>query len=402
MHITRLLTPDDQAAEPYLEIPFEIRDSPSLEVLLEYDKSNAVIDLGCEGPNGWRGWSGGAKDRFVITSTAASTGYSSGRLEEGVWAIVLGLHRVPAAGVSVRLTINVPAKGDVEPEPAAPPPASAILASRRRHLPADRGQLWLAGDCHAHTLHSDGTLSVRQLAAQSARNGLDFLAVTDHNTVSHHRELSSAGAEYGITLLPGQEVTTARGHANAYGRVDWVDFRNHPDSWIEQVEQEGGFLSINHPVSNDCSWQWPLHRKPTHVEVMHASWLQDPTDTSIWAWWNAWGGDGIPLGGGDFHRNEDGHPTGLPTTWVMAAGSTEEDILAALKVGPTAVSMGIEAPLLLRIAGELVAVDAEGTVLVDVEGRRRLIRGPRENLADNAGGPYRLETADRRILAISR
>ncbi len=401
MRLARTLTPGDRIDTPYSEVPFEVKGGQSLEVLLEYDTTRAVIDLGCQGPSGWRGWSGGAKERFVITPTAASTGYCPGEIEDGEWKIILGLHHVPAEGIEILLTINTPAAGGVEAQPAAPAPSEVRSASARRSLPAGPGLTWFAGDCHAHSLHSDGTLSIRQLAAQAAGEGLDFLAVTDHNTVSHHPELRPAGARYGITLLPGQEVTTGRGHANAYGRIGWVDFRRHPDAWLEQVENEGGFLSINHPVAGDCSWQWSLSRNPTHVEIMHSTWLRDRTDTSVWSWWNAWGTDIIPLGGGDFHRPEDGYPTGLPTTWVAAEDPGEEGIFAALKTGPTALSMGMDSPLLLRVDGELLAVDAEGAVLMDFEGRRRIIRNPLERLADANYGPYRLETPERRILAIS-
>ncbi|UUL76966.1 hypothetical protein NG819_04690 [Pseudarthrobacter sp. Fe7] len=109
----------------------------------------------------------------------------------------------------------------------------------------------------------------------------------------------------------------------------------------------------------------------------------------------------IPLGGGDFHRLEDGHPTGLPTTWVQSEDPGEAGLLSALKTGPTALSMGIDAPLLLRVDGELLAIDAEGTILVDFEGRRQLIRNPREALNVPGAGPYRLETADRRIIALT-
>ena len=66
-------------------------------------------------------------------------------------------------------------------------------------------------------MHSDGVLTVAELAALAAERGLDFIAVTDHNTVSHHAELAAAGRRYGITLLPGQEVTTDGGHAGALG-----------------------------------------------------------------------------------------------------------------------------------------------------------------------------------------
>jgi predicted metal-dependent phosphoesterase TrpH len=79
--------------------------------------------------------------------------------------------------------------------------------------------MWLACDLHAHTVHSDGSLGVAELAAASVRARLDVLAVTDHNTVSHHTSLPALASRYGVTLIAGQEVTTDRGHANAFGDV---------------------------------------------------------------------------------------------------------------------------------------------------------------------------------------
>lgn len=402
--ITRHLTPEDRVATPYLELPFEVRRSDrSLEVTLSYDTGAAVIDLGCRGAAGWRGWSGGAKSRFVITAEAASGGYLAGDLEEGEWAVVLGLHKVPAEGVTVTLEIHSPATGPVEPEPAAPPAIRDARPGELRTLPAPPGMRWYAGDFHAHTLHSDGSLSIRQLAARAARAGLDFLAVTDHNTVSHHPHLPGVSAEYGITLLPGQEVTTARGHANAYGHIPWVDFRRHPQHWVDSVSSNGGLLSINHPVDGDCSWQWNLDRKPAHAEIMHSTWHHDRAATSIWAWWNAWGTAVIPLGGSDFHRPNDGVEPGTPTTWVAASDPSPEAILDAALAGRTAVSMGTPATgaVLLRAGDDLVAVDADAAVFSDIEGRRRIIRGSRQVIKNPGPGPFRLETPDRAILAIS-
>ena len=83
-------------------------------------------------------------------------------------------------------------------------------------------------------MHSDGAQTVAELSRFAAGLGLDFIAVTDHNTVSHHRELPAAAARHGITLLPGQEVTTAGGHAGALGEVGWIDFRLPADSWLER------------------------------------------------------------------------------------------------------------------------------------------------------------------------
>lgn len=38
---------------------------------------------------------------------------------------------------------------------------------------------WYRGDCHVHSVHSDGVLAPQQLARAAHGAGLDFLATTD-------------------------------------------------------------------------------------------------------------------------------------------------------------------------------------------------------------------------------
>lgn len=422
------LSIDDQIENRYLEVPFELPPggTSALEVTLAYDRDTAVIDLGCRDPERWRGWSGGARSRFAITQGpavqgAATPGYEPGELVAGRWAVVLGLHRMPADPVDVTVTIATGTDaGGVEDEPPAPPPPSGSDAGTGgarvgrgrtrlgRDLPAPEGLTWYAGDLHAHTTHSDGTLSIAQLTAAAAGRGLDFLAVTDHNTVSHHPHLPAVGAEYDVCLLPGQEVTTHAGHANAFGDIGWIDFRRPAAQWQADVEARGGLLSVNHPIQDDCGWLYPV--RTGLLELWHISWFLDLTATGPWAYLRGLRApDGAPdrpvlLGGSDFHTPEQGFPPGTPTTWVAAEDRTPEAILDAVSAGRTAISRfpGPGEPVLARVDEDLVAVDADGTVLVDAVGRRRRVRGDRVTCAGPPEhGPYRLEAADRTLLAIS-
>lgn len=397
IHLDRTVTPDDRAATPYLPLPFEVpAGAGSVEVRLSYDRTAGVVDLGCAGADGFRGWSGGARDRFVIGPDAATPGYLPGELEPGEWSVVLGLHRIPPQGLDVLVEVSVPARAPAEPEPP-PPPAPARRP--RRALPAPPGLTWLAGDFHAHTHHSDGSLGVADLAARAVEAGLDVLAVTDHNTISHHRLLPEAGARYGITLLPGQEVTTDRGHANAFGAIRWVDFRRPASEWVTQVRDDGGLLSINHPLVADCAWHQPLPERPPLAEIWHSTWT-DRTWTYPLAWWTAWGLSTVPVGGSDFHRPEQGRPVGEPLTWVAAESPEPDAVLGALRAGRTALSASLDGPVLLRVEDELVAVGADGTFLVDMAGRRRPVRGDRARFPA-APGPHRLETPLAAVLAIT-
>ena len=75
---------EQQLEHPVHMVAFDVpAGTPSLEVRLIHDRESATIDLGLEGPGGWRGWSGGARDRFVILHDAATPGYLPGELEPG-------------------------------------------------------------------------------------------------------------------------------------------------------------------------------------------------------------------------------------------------------------------------------------------------------------------------------
>jgi PHP domain-containing protein len=384
-------TPADRADSIWHYLPFAVpARCPGVRIELAYDAAAGVLDLGLIDADGWRGWSGGARDEVRIGSDSATPGYVNRGLPAGQWQVVLGLHRVAATGVEYRVSVSSEAV-------AVPPPMPVAVPARRprRQLPSSDGLSWIAGDLHAHTLHSDGMLSIDELAGLAVGNGLDFLAVTDHNTVSHHEFLPAVGARYGIDLLPGQEVTTADGHANAFGDIGGIDFREPADSWVAEVARRGGLLSINHPVRGDCSWRHPLRAMAPLAEAWHSSW-RDRRDGSPMAWWLA-AGPPTPIGGSDWHQPGMDAAPGTPTTWVACA---DGDVLGGLAAGRTAISAGYDAPVLLRVGDELIAIDADATMLVCPDGRRTPVRGDRAHFAGHLGA-HLIELDNRAVVSIA-
>jgi hypothetical protein len=397
-------TLEDRFASAYQYLPVEVPPgTAALKVRLEYARAGAVIDLGCMGAAGFRGWSGGARESFVLAPGSATPGYLPGELEPGGWQVMLGLHQVPPDGVPYKVTAEVTTALRDGWLPG-PPPAPPVPADRpaRRELPARQGYRWLAGDLHSHTVHSDGLLTVPELAAFAVRRGLDFLAVTDHNTVSHHAELPLASARYGVTLLAGQEVTTAFGHANVFGDAGWIDFRGTADDWLDAAERAGALMSVNHPIAGPAAWLHGMRRHPPLVEVWHWSWL-DLSWTIPLSWWQAWDPAAIPVGGSDWHREGSDAPPGQPTTWVEVPASASGSagaaggglaitdpaaILAAVRAGRVAISATRDGPVLLRAdggrEGDLVAVGADGLVLAGPEGPCLRVGG---DITTLRGGP---------------
>jgi hypothetical protein len=370
-------TLEDRFASAWQYLPVEVPEGAcALRAELEYERSGAIMDLGCLGAAGFRGWSGGARRSFMISADAATPGYLPGELEPGTWQLIIGLHRVPPAGADYRLTVQISSTpGELTPGPVPEDLPALTDRPERRPLPAAAGRRWLAGDLHTHTVHSDGVMTVPELARFAAGRGLDFLAVTDHNTISHHRELPAAAAAHGIVLVPGQEVTTDTGHAGALGDIGWIDFRELPDAWLEATEQAGGLLSVNHPIGGHVSWVAPMKRRPPLVEVWHWSWLDTHWTTPL-GWWLAWDPAAIPVGGSDWHRPGSDSPPGAPTTWVEAEADDPAAVLDAIRAGRTAISADRDGPVLLRMGDELVACAADGTILAGPDGPKARVTGP--------------------------
>lgn len=64
-------------------------------------------------------------------------------------------------------------------------------------------------DLHIHTTKSDGSLTPREIIDDAYKNGVKFLAITDHDTLgAYSDDLFNYAEERGITLIVGVEVST--------------------------------------------------------------------------------------------------------------------------------------------------------------------------------------------------
>ena len=81
-------------------------------------------------------------------------------------------------------------------------------------------------DLHLHTTHSDGSLPPAEVLALAQKAGVSALAITDHDIVSGLPEAFEAGAQLGIEVIPGIEISSL--HENVELHIlgyflDWKD-----------------------------------------------------------------------------------------------------------------------------------------------------------------------------------
>jgi predicted metal-dependent phosphoesterase TrpH len=78
-------------------------------------------------------------------------------------------------------------------------------------------------ELHCHSIYSDGTLTPAELVARAAKNGVEILTLTDHDSISGGPELLAAGKAEGVEVRLGIEINCAgpgasdRVHILGYG-----------------------------------------------------------------------------------------------------------------------------------------------------------------------------------------
>lgn len=415
-HITRA----DKARSDYFYVPFDLPFAASrLHVRYEYtDRMSSdrvdggnVIDLGLFDPRGaefpggagFRGWSGSARSEFTVTQKTATPGYLAGPLPAGRYQVVLGLYRIWEAGAGYTIHIEAEPESKMEAgggELRVVPPdqPDRVLAPAVSSDP-----LWLRGDLQSHTHHSDAKGTPEQLIAKARALNLDFLAVTDHNTVSHHQALAALG-ERSLLLIPGQEVTTYYGHMNVWGTGRWCDFRAASQEQIAEIidlaHAAGGTCSINHPKAGGPAWEFGHDLDVQAMEVWQGPWPYR-NDQSLALWDKLLcAGRRLPgVGGSDYHCPA-GEETGLlrlgqPTTWVNAEARTVAAVLDAVRAGRVCISAHPNGPRLDLIAHSPTGSAPMGGVLPTAQDDKIALT---VHLTD-AGG-YRLDViADGAVIA---
>lgn len=352
----------EAARHPYLYVPFEVpARCTRIEVAYHYAPAAptdeaATLDIGVFDirgtepfTGGFRGWSGSDRRQFFIEHGRATPGYVPGQLPSGTWSVVLGAYEVPRDGLRYWLTVSleVAVRDDIEM------PETHQVEAVDRQKTGSPG--WYRGDLHSHTEHSDGVNSIAEMAYFAKSRGLDFLAITDHNTTTHMPEIDS-WRDAPLLLIPGEEVTTYSGHANVWGLREWVDFRFTTDEEIHRllrwVDDREKLISINHPKGVGPPWKFadPGFRVR---EVWQAPWRwYNWESVGRWDEELAAGRRIVPVGGSDAHSAppaEPRHPhhVGDPTTFVWCeAGISEEAVLEGIRAGRTAISDGPAGPLL--------------------------------------------------------
>jgi len=324
----------------------------TVEMSITHDDGSAsvILDWGVWSPEGFRGWAGGLTDDAVIGVDESSRSYLSGPITPGAWTLVIGKAKLSADAGSYVVDIEFRDAAILTPPPRADHDPVLLEPDAR----------WYAGDLHVHSEESgDATATLDEIATLARDRGLDFVVITDHNTVSHHERLAAAQVDHDdLLFVRGIEVTTYGGHGNALGVSAYVDHRVGlggvtATTIIDDVNAQGGLFSVNHPALDlgdtciGCAW---AHDDTPWADVAALELHTGAYDVSsvlftpmAIALWDGLLDDGHRLsavGGSDDHRaGLADAEIGSPTTLVLAAGLSEDFLLEGIRAGRTVLKL---------------------------------------------------------------
>ncbi|GED83675.1 CehA/McbA family metallohydrolase [Streptomyces sp. 6-11-2] len=377
----------------FVHLPVEVpRGIRKIAVSYSYDKPSVpsgVPGNSCDigvfdergsalGGRGFRGWSGGFRTSFEIGAGEATPGYLPGPVNPGTWNIVLGPYQVAPQGMNYRVEVTL-TYGERGP---------AFVPHHPPQRAKGRGRDWYRGDCHLHTVHSDGKRLPAEVAAGARAAGLDFMVSTDHNTSSSHAVWGEhAGPD--LLIIPGEEVTTRNGHWLALGLPagEWVDWRYRSrddafDRFARQVHRNDGLVVPAHMYCAYVACQWKFgFENADATEVWTGPWTYD--DEHAVSTWDQKLGEAVhtrkrwlpAMGNSDAHSEPQ--VIGLPHNVVHADDLATDSLMKGIREGRSWIAESASVELAFTATGggrqagigEKLTVPAEAPVDIRLDVR---------------------------------
>ncbi len=106
----------------------------------------------------------------------------------------------------------------------------------------------MKADLHVHSSFSDdGQDEVAAILRECAKRGLGAVSITDHNSLAGSEEALRKNS-YGLIILPGEEITTAKGgHILAYNIKEPIPKGLSVEETIALIRAQGGVAVVAHP-----------------------------------------------------------------------------------------------------------------------------------------------------------
>jgi predicted metal-dependent phosphoesterase TrpH len=193
-----------------------------------------------------------------------------------------------------------------------------------------------AVELHTHSAASyDGWDPVERLLARARDEGLDALAVTDHDEIDASLRAAEIADEYGLVGIVGIEISTAAGHLLALDVSEAIEPGLPFTETIDRIHDQGGIAVVPHPfqemrngvIENVTTDEL---RKADAIEVYNSRLVTGYSNHQARRFARK---HGMPMAAGsDAHVSD---MVGRAVTLVDAAEPTATGICAAIREGRT-------------------------------------------------------------------
>ncbi len=220
------------------------------------------------------------------------------------------------------------------------------------------GRLVRTGDVHTHTFFSDGLSTPGTLLAEAIAGGMEFLIITDHESVEGAKQLTAAmqKSQLYYPLIWGSEVTANEAyHLNVFPLHKPFDRCEMSfGEIIASAREQGAVVMLNHPMSYGVNLRhyWYNSMENSGIDVVERELTQRET-------WRKNGYEAAFLGSTDTHSGIFGH--GERSVFLMDE-VTGEAIAHAVQQGKCAM---LAPNLPLMVYGSEEAVKAVRAALGD-------------------------------------
>jgi len=238
-----------------------------------------------------------------------------------------------------------------------------------------------AAEVHAHTLASDGMVSPEDLVAAASAAGISVLCITDHDTMAAVDRARAAGAQVGVEVVAGEEVTTAMPsgtHIVGLFLTRPVRMGMSMEDSVDAIHDQGGLAVLAHPfmptyfasIGERRASALLERRSVDGIELRHTAVMTPRGRRRLDDFYASHRAQlGAALGAGDSHFGR--HDMGRVVT--VFPGSTAADFRRAIEERLTSPRPGVvpePPPLSMRLAQQ----------------RRSLLWLPGERRAGRVGG----------------
>ena len=102
-------------------------------------------------------------------------------------------------------------------------------------------------DTHIHSKYSkDSITPLEDIIRYAQKIGLNAIAITDHDEIEGTWAIQKLEHE-GLILIPGEEVSSTKGHIVALGINDYVKPLQTPEETVDQIHDNAGIAIAAHP-----------------------------------------------------------------------------------------------------------------------------------------------------------